>query len=610
MRTKNAGGRDFLCDLSITVLVTLGMIAAVEMPVVCGQEKTVATTEEKAVRTLAAEHRKAVERPRRIIFQIDTNNPGFGFTSDSVGTDQLKDAIEFHTSMFDAGPNQVDSVWYEWGGGGAQWPSKIMPRHHRHWPRWREAGIDPIKALLDATRKRGKEVFFSLRIGSTRAAELSPLQKAHPDWVHPGLPREPTYLHWNFAKEGVRDYMASVVREIAEMYDFDGIQIDLARDPCLLLAGEQWLRHDAITDFMRKVKRALSEVEQQKQQPILLAARVPENLMGCHYDGMDVETWVQEGLLDMLVLGNRSREVDVPAFRRITQGTGIKLYPSWDEHHASDGYYNAPIEVYRGIFATWWHQGADGVHTFNLCNPDPKIMEKLGIPLWSEQEGRREVQVQICKEIGSLETLRRLDKVFFVERRGGGHGNTVVPDPEDWSTPRNIYFWTNMFAPLPATLANDGKADTLLMLYVADDVMADKDKLGAATLWLALSDPAAADLPAEERLEPVIVAPTGHINNPPHGTYWSTPPANGIEKVIEARINNILLGPARIERGDSVQTQALGGVRDGLGWLVFDVEPKCLAVGENLIGIRLTERSGGAEKEVIVEKIELHVDYN
>ena len=82
----------------------------------------------------------------------------------------------------------------------------------------------------------------------------------------------------------------------------------------------------------------LLEVARKRGRPFLLAARIPENLEGCHFDGIDVETWAQEELLDIFVMGCRSLDVDIPAFRRITEGTNIKLYPCVDDHHASDGY--------------------------------------------------------------------------------------------------------------------------------------------------------------------------------------------------------------------------------------------------------------------------------
>ena len=64
-------------------------------------------------------------------------------------------------------------------------------------------------------------------------------------------------------------------------------------------------------------------------RPLLLAARVPEDLIGCHFDGMDVETWVRDFLVDILVVGTRTANADIAAFRHMVKGTPIKIYPEF-----------------------------------------------------------------------------------------------------------------------------------------------------------------------------------------------------------------------------------------------------------------------------------------
>jgi len=151
-----------------------------------------------------------------------------------------------------------------------------------------------------------------------------------------------------------------------------------------------------------------------------------------------------------------------------------------------------------------------------------------------------------------------------------------------------MYFNTNMLAPLPAPLANDGLSDTFLSLYAADDVSAAADDIREITLRIVLSDAGAADLPDSGRLDSVLVEGFSHP-----APYHNSPPAAGIEKLIEARINNIPLGPATVEEG----------------WLIFDVEAGMLAVGENLVGVRVTHRPPDVRKEILIEKLELHVGY-
>jgi len=338
-------------------------------------------------------------------------------------------------------------------------------------------------------------------------------------------------------------------------------------------------------------------VERKRGRPYLLAARVPENLEGCHFDGLDVETWARLGLVDFFVVGNRSYEVDLYGFRRITAGTSIKLYPCIDDHHASDGYEKPPIEVFRGVFANWWHQGADGIQTFNFINYTPAGAALLG---WKEAEFMApsvthaqptwQLHRQAYRELaGGARGLQDKDKTFVVQRRGGGHGASVVPDPAAWTTPRWMYYLTNMFSQLPAPLANDGKADTLLFAYVADDVTARTEHVPQITVRVLLSDPEASKVPAAERLETVSMA----SHDQPGRKRNNVPPRKGIEKAVELRLNNALLGPATVKEG----------------WLTFAVRPRQLAVGNNLIGLRLTRPRTPAESPVLVEMLEIEVKY-
>ena len=508
---------------------------------------------------LTGKHIQAANRQRRIIFHHDAGASAGGIENVTPDQSNVNAVVDYFLADIDEEGNQIDSVWYDWSEGNhAAWPSQVITSLPRLFPAWQQAGVDLVGLMLEETHKRGREVFFSYRVNGgdhDQGFSLPPMKAEHSEWLHKPYPNM-VHIMWDLAFEGVHEYKLSILREMAEMYSFDGISIDFARNPTAFPVGEQWEKRERLTDFMREVRLMLLEIEQQRGRPFLLAARVPENIMGCHYDGMDVETWARERLVDIFVLGDRSTDVDLEAFRRITAGTGIKLYPCWSDHHASDGYQDAPIEVLRGVYANWWSQAPDGVYAFNFFPGSPETTAQIGRP----PSPRWQVQREMFAQIGSPETLQYTDKVFYVQRRGGGHGPEVVPSPDDWHTPRHSYGLTNMFAPLPAPLANDGKADTLLTLKVADDVNAAADTIEALNLRVLLSDPAGQALTAE---------------------------------LIEVRINNLLLGPGRVEAG----------------WLVFPVEPIQLAVSDNLVGVRVTNRPPEVREEIHIEKLELHVDY-
>ena len=419
---------------------------------------------------LSPEHHDAVNRRRRIVMQYDACS--------QLGAD-FDQWLDYRFSDVDEPGNQIDSLWWDIGAGSwAVYPSKVLQRfEHLGLRKWWEQGIDWVQVLVDESRKRNLEVFWHHRVSEvdiTPTAELeqgqtlmmdklNPVKKAHPDWViktwwWQGL--------WNYAVPAVRQYQLDILRELAENYEFDGIQLDFARHvPCLPL-GQQWKLRDNVTEFVRMVRLMSLEIEQKRGRPFLLAVKVPRNLEGCRVDGLDVETWAQQNLVDIFTLGSRSMDVDISAFRRITEGRNIKLQPCFDDHHATDGYQYGPIEFLRGVFGNWWQQGADSVVTFNWSNAPPETCKKIGAnpgPLSHRQA---------YHEVGSPETLAYENKIFAVERRGG------YPWAEG-------FFGRNDTAPLPVTLANDGRR-TNLTVRICDDLRAYSDKIKQVTLRAVL----------------------------------------------------------------------------------------------------------------------------
>ncbi len=276
--------------------------------------------------------------------------------------------------------------------------------------------------------------------------------------------------------------------------------------------------------------------------------------------------------------------MDVPAFRAVVGDRPVKLLCALDEHHASDGYAAAPIEVLRGVWSNWYHQGADGLQSFNFkYAPDPGELH------WPKHR-------QAFREMGEPERLRFLDKTFVVQRRGGGHGPSVIPDPHEWTTPTLFYFNTNLMAPLPAPLDNAGRTATLLTLYVGDDVPGVSERVSLLRLRLLLNDPETADTPEAEKIAPVQVRDRivpERVGGPGPAPIRTSPPRRGVEDRIRVRLNNLPLGPGKVRSG----------------WLEYPVRPNQLAGGENLVDVRVTGRPTGCVSPILVEKLELDVKY-
>jgi len=150
-----------------------------------------------------------------------------------------------------------------------------------------------------------------------------------------------------------------------------------------------------------------------------------------------------------------------------------------------------------------------------------------------------------------------------------------------------------------AALSNDGKADTLLNLFVGDDLAGEGAQIKAVTLRVLLHDATGpyADLlraptappPEAGRIERGLIRNFANVNY-----LYNNSAKKGIDKRIEVRINNLLPGDPTIKDG----------------WLVYQkVAPRHFAVGDNLVGIRVVGRAADAPAPLLVEKLEVDVDY-
>ena len=130
----------------------------------------------------------------------------------------------------------------------------------------------------------------------------------------------------SYAFPEVQDYVLSLIREVAERFDIDGVNLGWIRgpqfvgyeapviedfkkeygeDPRKLDDNEervQRLRAKYVTEFVRKVRQLLNELGSKRRRRFELSAWVysPETNL---FFGLDAETWVAEGLLDSIIAG-------------------------------------------------------------------------------------------------------------------------------------------------------------------------------------------------------------------------------------------------------------------------------------------------------------------
>ena len=217
--------------------------------------------------SLSAEHVGIVNHQRRIFFQYDPaadiqRKGGFGSNIDAV-----------MSYVFDAAcqpGSQLDAICIDVSNEGvAHYRSKILPAiQHPGLVQWRGQGLDYFDELIKQGHKRGKEIWWGLRINEVERGDMAvydpkafadmkernPVKAARPDW----LIRSWWWQgFWNYAMKEVRDYRLSIVREVAEQYGFDGVHLDFLRHTPFLPPGKQWENREHLTSFMRDVRSML-----------------------------------------------------------------------------------------------------------------------------------------------------------------------------------------------------------------------------------------------------------------------------------------------------------------------------------------------------------------
>ena len=401
--------------------------------------------------------------------------------------------------------------------------------------RWKEQGIDIAAIFAEESRKRGIEAFYNYRINGSDN-DLGPFSKLpmklkHPEWLIHTWPG-PVGL-WNYAIPEVRRYKLSILREIAERFDYDGISLDFARVCPVLPPGKAWANRDKMNEFMREFRSITQQVAQRRGRPLLVGARIPRTWKAAASTG-----WISR------------------------PGSGKDWWTCWRWAFATSTWTSPPFAL------SWPAPTSSSIPRWMTTTP-PTAMpphRSTSIAAWPPTGGARERTASrpststtppIFPSAGSGKpTSKPTGKSAaprpFTARTSGSWPSAAAagtvprsfPNPQDWTTPRWMYFNTNMLAPLPAPLANDGKADALLTVNIADDVDAEREHLERLSLRVLLSDPSAKGLPKDERLQEVIVATIGH----PDSRLLNIPPAKGIENLVEARLNNALLGKTDLGR--------------------------------------------------------------
>lgn len=338
---------------------------------------------------------------------------------------------------------QVSHFFLNMNGMNAWYPSKVranvIDRYARakaeNWPNpenWAYMGIaydlyvnqglDMYKIWIERFRHIGISPWISIRTNDIHNTDddLHPLQSdffVQNKHMRRATPYRPASLYEDHALcyeyAEVRQNYLDMIQELLDNYDCDGLEMDWMREIYLLRVGREPQGMHLITQIMRDVRAMLNNAAKKFNRTKKLAVRMPPTAETALRYGLDVLTWAQEGLIDLVIPTPRwsSCDSDMPIdlWRRmmdpyqveVAAGIEILVEATNGEPLGKKCFMNSSVETTRGFAAQYFDLGSKYLYTFNYMDivTQPEPGSRLE---WSTTEPR--THREFLNTCGSAET--------------------------------------------------------------------------------------------------------------------------------------------------------------------------------------------------------------
>ena len=239
----------------------------------------------------------------------------------------------------------------------------------------------------------------------------------------------PMPLNYQFPE--VRDYYFSLIKELVDKYDIDGLELDFVRSIQLFSPKTTDEDREIMTNFIQRVKEFITLESTKRGKKILLCARIPRSINECMEIGLDIESWGKKRLIDManIYFYNLFPIKTTPQeFRQLMPNTLIygEMNFVMRKGRTPDNFtygiyrYNTP-HIYETSALVFWDLGTDGIGFFNFAYArdhsfgDPRRRSYRGV----------EPPFECLKHICDIDYLRKQPKHYFISPLGGGLPFTV-----------------------------------------------------------------------------------------------------------------------------------------------------------------------------------------
>ena len=286
---------------------------------------------------------------------------------------------------------------------GLRWGEDQQPftfaAYYRMWQNMQsliDRGLDPLTVLIDRAHDKGMEFFASLRMASIPGTDPK-----H-DVAKGGR---------GLAEPEMREHQYRVLEELATRYDSDGVELDFAASP----GGQSpFFRPEdvekntpVLTELVRRISKT---VRDRPGRPGAVGVRVYPTEEICLEQGIDIRTWIQEGLVDyilpMLYIDfTLDQEMPIEGLVELAHEHDTAIYGML-QPYTQDGATGAPQPIHltpattRAAAANYYAKGVDGVYSWFLDWP-------LG-----------DAERRSLAEFGDPDLIKEGDKLYVKRRRG------------------------------------------------------------------------------------------------------------------------------------------------------------------------------------------------
>ncbi|MFM1746756.1 MAG: hypothetical protein RLZZ188_422 [Verrucomicrobiota bacterium] len=286
-----------------------------------------------------------------------------------------------------------------WRQAADEKPGSLMAKRMENARVCLAAGADAVRTAGETARALGLRFIPSLRMndahfmtdpdGHSMTSEFW-LKHRHEFPIKDSpLPFQPAYGNLlDYTHAAVRQHRLDTVFEVLARNRelVDGFELDFNRFQVFFPKGRAAAGAPLMTELVRRVRARLDELAAAERRPMSLFVRVPPSLADCTFAGLDVATWISEGLVDLVSpaqIMTLAGDMPIADLVALARTHGVRLHPSlyprtsWrvpfpargrDRYSGAAISRAANLDEIRGAAAAYRQLGVDGFYLFNFYN--------------------------------------------------------------------------------------------------------------------------------------------------------------------------------------------------------------------------------------------------